>query len=58
MMKVIMKYRDDVNDAYAREKMKKKHVFLEIHQLPFMRRQNFLWECYDKGIHDEASEYE
>ena len=58
MMKVIMKYRDDVNDAYAREKMKKKHIFLEIHQLPFMRRQNFLWECYDKGIHDEASEYE
>lgn len=58
MMKVIMKYRDEVNDAYAREKMKKKHVFLEIHQLPFMRRQNFLWECYDKGIHDEASEYE
>lgn len=58
MMKAIMKYRDELNENYVKEKIKKKHVFLEIHQLQFAKRMNFLCECYNKGIHDEASEYE
>lgn len=60
MLKVNLKYRDEVNENYEREKIKNrgKNHFIEIHQFASFRRHNFLLECYHKGIHEEASEYE
>lgn len=61
IMKAITRYRDELNDKYTQEKIKRvkeNHSHIELHNLPFMRRQNFLLECYNKGIHEEASEYE
>lgn len=61
IMKAITRYRDEVNDNYVQEKLKRareKHTHVSLHNLPFIKRLNFVTEWYNKGIHEEASEYE